>query len=161
MKRVSPLLAALLLSACAATPPQDSPRVERLTAEQLAAKLPPPTAIVTLDDIVAMGREGRSAGEIVAKLKESHSRHRLTAGQILALREKKVPVEVLDYLLEAERQAVLDDLAGELVRRDQACQENLQQEVRLCRLQSLGAFPMMPLSTCLPPRPGYPAWRCF
>lgn len=160
MKRALTLLA-LLLSACAATPPAEPPRVERLTAEQLAAALPQPVATVSLDDIVAMSHAGKPADAIIARLKESHSRYRLAAGQIIDLHAQGVAREVLDYLVEAERQAIFADMANDLAKREQTCRDSLEQEVRLCRLQCLNSWPAMPFGGCWPPHSGYPFWRCF
>lgn len=161
MNRLAILAAALLLSACASGPPPEPPRIERMTAAELAAALPQLTATVSLADIVAMGREGKAAAQIVDRLRESHSRHRLTAGEILDLRDQGVAREVLDYLVDADRQATFDDVAADIARREQACRDTAEQELRQCRLQCFNTWPGMPYGGCWPPRPGYPYWRCF
>ena len=49
----------LFLTGCASTGAQQ--KVERITPEQLAKILPPPVATVTLDEIVADSKAGKTA----------------------------------------------------------------------------------------------------
>jgi hypothetical protein len=92
----------------------------------------------------------------------SASRYRLSAGQILDLAREGVPLAVLDHLVAAERRRILEDMAGELNRRDQACRERIELEVAACRAQSM-APPLVPhpMPNCFPLGPGSPYWRCM
>lgn len=160
-----PLLAlpALLLAACAGVPPEP-PKIERLSAEQLEASLPPPAATLPLEQVVALAQQGLAAGDIIARITASASRYRLSARQILDLARQGVPVAVLDHLVAAERRQIFDDMAADANRRDLACRERIDEEVRACRNQFMG--PLLapgpyPMQNCFPLGPGSPYWRCM
>jgi len=157
-----PLCAAatLLLAGCAATPPAAAPKLERLSGAALAAMLPAPLAAVSADDIVALTRSGASAESIVAKIDASHSRYRLDAAQIATLIHHGVALKVIDHMIEGERRHIFDDMAAEIAKHDQACVEQVERELKQCRLQSL-AQPAWPHATCWPPHAGFPWWRCY
>ena len=157
------VLPALLLAGCAGTP-VEPPKIERISAEQLEARLPQPMAALPLEQVVALARQGVAAEEIIARIAASASRYRLSAGQILELARQGVPAAVLDHMLAAERHQIFDDMAGETNKRDQACRERIDQEVRACRNHFMG--PMMvpgpyPMFNCFPLGPGSPNWRCM
>lgn len=156
-------LAALLLAACAGTP-LEPPKIERLSAEQLEARLPQPMAALPLEQVVALAKQGMAAEEIIARITASASRYRLSAGQILELAQQGVPTAVLDHLVAAERRQIFDDMAAEANRRDQACRDRVDQEVRACRNQYMGPLLVpgpYPLHNCFPLGPGSPYWRCM
>lgn len=155
------VLAALGLAACAGSP-VEPPKIERLSAGQLEARLPPPIAALPLEQVVALAKQGLPATEIIARITASASRYRLSAGQILDLARQGVPLEVLDHLVAAERQRIFEDMAGELKQRDQACRERIELEVGACRAQSM-APPLVPhpMLNCFPLGPGSPYWRCM
>lgn len=156
-------LLAALLAACAGVP-IEPPRIERLSAEQLEARLPPAVATLTQEQIVALSKQGVAAEEIIARIQASASRYRLSATQLVDLAGAGVPLAVLDHLVAAERHRVFDELAADVNRRDQACRERIAQEVQACRNQYLG--PMLvpgpyPMVNCFPLGPGSPYWRCM
>ena len=156
-------LAALLLAACAGTP-LEPPKIERLSAEQLEARLPQPMAALPLEQVVALAKQGMAAEEIIARITASASRYRLSAGQILELAQQGVPTAVLDHLVAAERRQIFDDMAADANRRDQACREGIDHEVRACRNQYMGPLLVpgpYPLHNCFPLGPGSPYWRCM
>lgn len=155
--------AALTLAACAGTP-SEPPRIERISAEHLEARLPQPMAALPLEQVVALSRQGLAAEEIIARITASASRYRLAAGQILELAKQGVPVAVLDHMLAAERRQIFDDMATETNRRDQACRDRIDLEVRACRNQYMGpllAPGLQPMFNCFPLGPGSPYWRCM
>ena len=84
------VLPALLLAGCAGTP-VEPPKIERISAEQLEARLPQPMAALPLEQVVALARQGVAAEEIIARIAASASRYRLSAGQILELARQGVP----------------------------------------------------------------------
>ncbi len=155
------VLAALGLAACAGSP-VEPPKIERLSAGQLEARLPPPIAALPLEQIVALAKQGLPAAEIIARITASASRYRLSAVHILDLARQGVPLAVLDHLVAAERQRIFEDMAGELNQRDQACRERIELEVGACRAQSM-APPLVPhpMLNCFPLGPGSPYWRCM
>ena len=157
------VLPALMIAGCAGTP-VDPPKIERLSAEQLEARLPQPMAALPLEQVVALARQGLDAGDIIARITASASRYRLSAGQRLELGRQGVPAAILDHMLAAERHQIFDDMAGEANKRDQACRERIDQEVRACRNQFIGPLLMpgpYPMHNCFPLGPGSPYWRCM
>ena len=149
------VVAALVLAGCAAAPLAQPPRIERLTGAALDAKIPPPVASLGTDEIVAMAKRGEGAQAINAKIDASHSHYRLGAAKIAAMIDAGVPAAVIDHMMEGERRRLFDDMAADIARRDQACAERIEQEVRQCRLQMLQPG----FATCWPPAMGFPHWR--
>jgi PBP1b-binding outer membrane lipoprotein LpoB len=120
----------LLLSGCASTGTQQT-KVDRITPEELAKILPQPVATVTLDEIVADSKAGKTADEIIAKIKTSHSRYELTPTQTLDLNKQGVDVKVLDYIHQSNELAKQNAIADEMNKREQeksATKKQLQRE---------------------------------
>lgn len=87
------------ISGCA-TFPQDE-----TTAQALAGQLPAlPTSGLSLDDLVALTRQGLGTEALIGKIRQSRAYYRLSAADILTLRERGLPIAVIDYILIAERQ---------------------------------------------------------
>jgi hypothetical protein len=154
---------ALLLQGCADMP-GEPPKIERMTAAELEARLPQPIAALSPEQIVTLVREGITANEIIGRITESGSRYRLSASAFVDLARQGVPLEVLDYMVSAERTHTFDDMAAEVQRLEQACRESIAQEVSLCRLQTMQ--PMWPnwphpFMNCYPSPPGSMFWHCL
>ena len=155
-------ITALILQGCADAPTAP-PRIERLSAEKLEASLPQPAAAMPLEQIVALARLGLPAEELIGRIKESGSRYRLSASQIVELAGQGVPLAVLDHMVASERTRIFDDMAGEVERREKLCRDRSEQELRQCRAQiPMQWFPgQHPFMNCLPPTAGWPHWRCL
>ncbi|TRZ94852.1 MAG: hypothetical protein D4R84_07975 [Rhodocyclaceae bacterium] len=136
---------AVLLQGCADRPVVP-PKIERMTAVELEARLPQPVAALALEQVVALAQQGIGAAEIIARIRSSGSRYRLSASRIVELAAQGVPLEVLDYMVSAERTQIFDDMAADTARREQACLQRIEQEANLYRLQA-----MQPMSPCWPP----------
>jgi pyruvoyl-dependent arginine decarboxylase (PvlArgDC) len=124
----------LFLTGCASTGAQQ--KVERITPEQLAKILPPPVATVTLEEIVVDSKAGKTADEIIAKIKTSNSRYELTTAQTLDLSKQGVDVKVLDYIHKSNEAAKQNAIADEMNKREQekrAAQKQLQRERALAQ----------------------------
>lgn len=158
-------LAAGVLAGCASAPTEPPGRVERLGAAELEARLPPPQAAVSIEEIVALSRRRLGAEEIIRRISESASRYRLAASQIIELAAQGVPPAVLDHILAAERTRVFDELAGEVAKRDKSCEERIAQERLQCRQQPFSYTPFGPwpgpFMNCIPFPPGSSIWRCY
>lgn len=155
----------LILQGCAGTP-VEPPKIERISAEQLEASLPQPVAALPLDQIVTLARQGIGAEDLIGRITASASRYRLSATQLIELAAQGVPSAVLDHMVAAERRQIFDDMAAEAYRRDRACQEKIEQEIRWCRNQAFGPMFMpgpypYPMINCFPLTPGSPLWRCL
>lgn len=154
---------ALMLQGCAGTP-VEPPKIERMSAEQLEARLPQPMAALPLDQLVVLARQGVSTEEIIARITTSASRYRLSAGQIVELAQQGVPLAVLDHMVAAERRHIFDDMASDASNRERVCRERIEHELRICRQQVIGPLWMpgpYPLGNCFPLTPGSPYWRCL
>ena len=143
-----------LLPGCAGTP-VEPPRIARISAEQLEASLPQPSAALPLEQVVKLARQGVAADELIGRITASASRYRLTATQVVELASQGVPLAVLDHMVAGERQRIFDDMAADANQRDRACRERIDQELRMCRHQMSG-----PLLMYGPYGPD-PAINCF
>ena len=120
-------VAALLIAGCASSQTAQAPgKVERLSAEALARMMPKAEAKLSLDEIMAMGKSGATSETIIGRMRETHSRYRLNAKEIVALHGASVSTAVIDAMLDAERQSVLEGSAEELNRRDAQHTEDLR-----------------------------------
>lgn len=157
---------ALILLGCAGTP-VDTPRIARISAEQLEASLPQPSATLPLEQVVQLSRQGVAADELISRIVASASRYRLTATQIVELAGQGVPLAVLDHMLGAERQRIFYDMAADANNRDRACRERIDQELRMCRNQMIGPmfiygpYGPYPAINCFPLTPGLPFRHCY
>jgi hypothetical protein len=156
------LVFALILQGCAGAPAAP-PKIERISAEQLEARLPQPAAALSLEQIATLARQGIAAEEIIGRIGASGSRYRLSATRLVELAQQGVPLAVLDHLVAAERRHIFDDMAAEIERREKLCRDRSELELRHCRAQMpMTWFPgQHPFMNCLPPTAGWPHWRCF
>jgi PBP1b-binding outer membrane lipoprotein LpoB len=124
------LLSIFILSGCASTGTKPS-QVERITPEELAKLIPPPVATVSLDEVVADSKAGKSSDDIIAKIKNSNSRYELTSTQVLDLNKRGVDAKVLDYIQQSNELAKQNIIADEMNKREQekmAAKKQLQRE---------------------------------
>jgi hypothetical protein len=157
------LILALILQGCADAPVAP-PRIERISAEQLEARLPQPVAALSLDQLVAAARQGIAAEEIISRITASGSRYRLSASELFDLARQGVPLAVLDSLVAAERRHIFDDMAADANAREKACLDRVVREVELCRSQAMleMGFPLRhPFINCFPFPPGSPYMHCM
>ena len=157
------LIVALILHGCAGAPAAP-PKIERISAEQLEARLSQPAAALPLEQIVALARQGIAAEQIISRITASGSRYRLSATALVELVQQGVPLAVLDHLVAAERRYVFDDMAADANAREKACQDRIAEEVQACRRQNMPPmlFPgQHPFTRCFPAPPGSMFWRCF
>ena len=123
-------LSALILSGCASTGTKPS-QVERITPEELAKLIPPAVATVSLDEIVADSKAGKSSDDIITKIKNSNSRYELSSTQVLDLNKQGVDAKVLDYIQQSNELAKQNIIAEEMNKREQekmAAKKQLQRE---------------------------------
>ena len=120
----------LLLSACASNP-SGAPQIQRISAEELERIMPEPVAILTLDDIVRLTKNGTSPDQIIAEIKASKSYYDLAPSQAIELSRQGVDAKVLDHIYAARELARRDEVADEINRREKAHmddQERLRRE---------------------------------
>lgn len=127
------LASVVLVSGCATTSYQE-PQIARISAEELRQLMPPPVATLSLEEIVTLSKQGVSADDIIAKIKETNSQYELSPSQMVALATQGVDPKVLDYIHESREQFVRDSMAEEINKREMENkkeQERLKREYRL------------------------------
>ena len=127
----------LLAAGCATTSydragdgANDGPRIDRISAEELARIIPQPVAKLSLDDLVRLSQAGNNAEQIIAQIKATDSMYDLTPTQSLELSAKGVDVKVLDFIHEQRELALRNNLADEINRREK------QKQAELAKLKS-------------------------
>lgn len=116
----------LILSGCASQPYEtSSPKIDRLTPEQLADIAPQQAAQLSLDDIVSMSRRGDAAEQIIARIQASDAMFDLSPSQSLALARDGVDSRVLDFIHERNASAQQNKFADEINRRERQKQAEL------------------------------------
>jgi hypothetical protein len=126
----------LVLAGCAGTPVQDAqPKVVRITPQELERLMPQPAPNLSLDEIVTLSKNGTPADTIIARIRDTHSRYALTPSQMVELHQKGVSLKVLDYIAEAQQQAVRESVADELNQRARKQQEEIQALQRELRMR--------------------------
>ncbi|MDP2247713.1 MAG: hypothetical protein Q8J65_06245 [Nitrosomonadales bacterium] len=127
----------MLVSGCATTQYQE-PQIERISAEELAQLMPPPVALLSVDEIVALSKKGTPPDEIIAKIKETNSQYDISPSQAVALSTQGVDAKVLDYIHESREQSLRDGMAEEINKREL---ENQKEKQRLRREYQLRSDP--------------------
>lgn len=136
------MLSLLVLAGCASTGAKQA-KVERITPEELAKLIPPPVATLSLDEIVADSKAGKSSDDIIAKIKNSNSRYELTSTQVLDLNKQGVDAKVLDYIQQSNELAKQNAMADEINKREQektTARRQLQRERDFNRNQFYDPF---------------------
>lgn len=129
-------LAALLLVAGCASVPEQPPQIQRISPEELERLMPKPAPNLSLDEIVQLSQAKISAEQIIQKIKDSQSQYALTPSQILEMSQKGVDARVLDFIQASHEQAIRDNFAEEINKREKAKlleQEKLRREYQFRR----------------------------
>ena len=73
-----------------------------------AARLPDlPAPKFSLNEIVTLARQGVAADDLIARIRAAGAYYRLSAADIISLRERGVPMRVLDRMLASEREYLI------------------------------------------------------
>jgi len=144
----------LLLAGCAAnnrTVPAEPPRIERISAEELARITPQPVAKLSLDDIVRLTMQGSTPEQIIEKIRVTDSLFDLTPSQSVDLSRQGVDAKVLDHLHASHEAALRNSMADEINRREKEKQAELARVKDKLRQQryydpycGYGPYGMMP-----------------
>lgn len=133
-----------MLAGCAST--GNSPtqaEVQRISPEELEKLIPPAVATVSLDELVADAKQGKTPDEIIEKIKASNSRYDLTPSQSLDLNKRGLDIKVLEYIHQANELARQNAMADEINKREQErrlSEKKLKQERDLARLRGYDPF---------------------
>jgi hypothetical protein len=145
---ISALALSLLGCATTSAPPDAGPGIARLSPEELARMLPKPDPKLPLTELIRLSKEGATAKDIIARIRETGSRYDLSASQAIELHSQGVDAEVLDYIQSAREQALRDRIAEEINQREQRHAQELKREQEL-RRNNYYYDPWWP---------GYPGW---
>ncbi len=113
------LIGIFSFTGCASNTTKPIP-IDRITAEELAKIMPPPVAVVSLDEIVLDTKQGKTPDFIIEKIKASNSRYELTPSQTLMLSKQGVDVKVLDYIHQSNELAKQNAVADEINKREKS-----------------------------------------
>ena len=127
----------LLVTGCVSTRPDAAQgSVERISPQALQRLSEPPTPEVSLDELLSDAKQGKSADEIIAKIKASGSRYELTPSQSIALNKQGLDIKVLEYIDEANKLAQQNAIADEMnkqLRAKKQAEDALRRERDLAR----------------------------
>jgi hypothetical protein len=123
----------LVISGCA-TQGQQAQQIDRISEEELARIMPKPVAVLSLDDIVKLTKDGATANQVIEKIKTSGSTYDLTPSQSVMLSKQGVDNKVLDYIHESRELAVKNSVADEINKREKNKRAELE---RLKRQQQM------------------------
>lgn len=146
----------LLLAGCAGNPAQP-PQIQRISAEELEQLLPQAKPNLTLEDIVAMSKQGVAPEVIIEKIRETGSSYDLTPSQGLDLARQGVNPKVLDHIHAARDQALRDGMADEVNARELKHQQEVEALKRQLLMQPWGYGPYWGYDPFWGPFPPY--WR--
>jgi hypothetical protein len=112
-------LSMLVISGCASYP-QDghSQKIDRISEEELMRIMPKALALLSLDDLVRLTKDGASANQIIEKIKASNSSYDLTPSQSVELNKQGVDSVVLDYIHASRELAMRNNVADEINQRE-------------------------------------------
>ncbi len=119
----------LLMAGCATSNYQKNdkpPQIDRISEAELARILPQPIAVLSLDDLVALTKQGASADQIIEKIKTSNSFYDLTPSQSIALSQQGVDSKVLDYIHTSRELALRNSIADEINKREKEKQAEIE-----------------------------------
>jgi ferredoxin-fold anticodon binding domain-containing protein len=119
--RISIFVISLALVACAGNAQYldvNAQKIDRISEEELARIMPKPIAILTLDDLVRLTKEGVNAEQIIEKISMSNSFYDLTPSQVVDLNQQGVDAKVLDYIHHSHELAQRNNVAEEINQRE-------------------------------------------
>ncbi|MEY3883391.1 MAG: hypothetical protein RIS87_1405 [Pseudomonadota bacterium] len=111
----------LVMSACVSNGYDDNrqaPPIDRISEEELARIMPKPLALLSLEDLVQLSKEGATVEQIIDKIKATSSFYELTPSQSLALSKQGIDSKVLDYIYTSREQMLRNNVADEINKRE-------------------------------------------
>ncbi|OIQ99339.1 hypothetical protein GALL_185760 [mine drainage metagenome] len=132
----------LTVSGCASQNQRQlkSPPIDRISAEELARIVPAPIAVLSLDDLVKLSKEGATVDQIIEKIKQTNSSYDLSPSQSIELHQQGVDNRVLDYIHASRELAVRNNIADEISRREKIKRDELEKLRRQQWLQQQQRF---------------------
>lgn len=141
---VTVLLIALAGCAGNQTKTNETPPIDRISDAELSRIMLKPNGGLSLDEIVSMSKAGTSPDQIIEKIKASNSYYDLTPSQSVQLSKQGVDAKVLDYIYESREQALRNNIAEEINKRERAkknAERQLERERDFYYPYGYGAYP--------------------
>jgi hypothetical protein len=113
----------ITLVGCASNQTKPEPPIDRISDAELSRIMLKPTATLSLEDIVKLSKDKTPPEQIIEKIKASNSYYELTPSQSLQLHQQGVSNKVLDYIHESREQALRNNVADEINKREKAKQK--------------------------------------
>jgi len=95
-------------------------KIDMISEEELARIMPKPIAMLSLDDVLRMTKEGYSADAIIEKICIRNSFYDLSPSQIVDLNKQGVDSKVLDYIHTSHELALRNNVAEEINKHEKA-----------------------------------------
>ena len=135
IKLLLALLLTLVVSACASNASHTLQKIDRISEAELARIMPKPVAIISIEELVMLSKDGNAADQIIDKIKASQSFYDLTPSQVVELNKRGVDNKVLDYIHISREQALRNNVADEINLREKNKQIELEKLKRQQLLQ--------------------------
>lgn len=108
----------VLLAGCASNGKSNSQKIDRISEDELSRIMSKPVAVLSLDDLIRLSKEGAGAEQIIEQIRLSSSTYDLTPTQVVELNKQGVDNKVLDYIHTSREQAVRNSVADALNQRE-------------------------------------------
>lgn len=96
----------------------NNPPIDRISAEELDKLMPQVHPVLSLDELVALSKQGIGYEQIIQKIKESDSSYDLTPSQSVELSKRGLDSRVLDYMHTSRELTLRNNLAEEINKRE-------------------------------------------
>ena len=136
------MLSVLFLVGCATNQTKTEAPIDRISDAELSRIMLKPQAALSLEDIVKLSKEGQTPEQIIEKIKTSNSYYDLSPSQSVSLNKQGVNSKVLDYIHESREQALRNNVADEINKREKAKQKAERQLERERDFQPYYGFGM-------------------
>jgi hypothetical protein len=152
------ICSAVLLAGCATTDTTNKPsinnKIERISDAELEKLIPKPAPNLELAQLVQLSRSGMSADDLIARIQQSGTHYALLPSEVIELNKQGLDSKVLDYLYNAQLQALRDGVADDINRREAAHRKQTDQLMQELLRRPYFYDPFWP--SAYPYRHGYP-----
>lgn len=142
-------LACVLFGCASPSPPAVGRIVDRLPPGTVQPA-PPAQPKLSQQDLIVLARQGLDSDTLIQKIKDSGTRLRLNAAEIIALKTAGIPFAVIDHLLDGDRQFTLDQCNERILALQKEHALALRRQEAICRQQCTLAFPPWPSYPLVP-----------
>lgn len=117
-----------------------SPPIDRISEAELVRMTSSPVAVLSLDDLVKLSKDGATPDQIIEKIKQTNSSYDLSPSQSIELHQQGVDNKVLDYIHFSRELEVRNSIADEINKREKNKRDALDKLRRQQWLQQQQRF---------------------